>query len=448
MEPFVNTGFSNSDCNAIINNTLNDREDPFFFDVDYSSNAITAVNTNTILDGTATPAKVQASNYTLARNIRPRYLGSKNESLYLNTYTPPNTSYINTPSTISLIWGGDQSFGKTSAIDLYGGFGLFYNGSGVGDLLNGGFQKNIYLNTQFMFDEQGTILQPKVNSPYYWNGITSFVKDSNIQITVYNSSSVENSTLASLQEPTNEVAKPFTYYNSYLMTASGSIYGGSGKQAFYRSGSLVFNSTKYETSFNPTYPSTRWMTGSANLPNVLFMAQELSGIMQQSVDGRDEWRQQPAITANFPRRGYDDAIGTLAPKVGSYVLLGDNVTTSNNNNPQTTINNKYKIIDVGIIDLYSADRLYPSYYPGRVRVVLDRPVTVDGKQFGDSGFNNEVFDEFIFFEEIPDTSKLYTNIPLGGAIVGSGFIFTDNTSDDFKKALDSNISDFDVKGII
>ena len=448
MEPFVNTGFSNSDCNAIINNALNDREDPFFFDVDYSSNAITAVNTNTILEGTATPAKVQASNYTLARNIRPRYLGSKNESLYLNTYTPPNTSYTNTPSTASLIWGGDKSFGKTSAIDLYGGFGLFYNGSGVGDLLNGGFQKNIYLNTQFMFDEQGTILQPKVNSPYYWNGITSFVKDSNIQITVYNSSSVENSTLASLQEPTNEVAKPFTYYNSYLMTASGSIYGGSGKQAFYRSGSLVFNSTKYETSFNPTYPSTRWMTGSANLPNVLFMAQELSGIMQQSVDGRDEWRQQPAITANFPRRGYDDAIGTLAPKVGSYVLLGDNVTTSNNNNPQTTINNKYKIIDVGIIDLYSADRLYPSYYPGRVRVVLDRPVTVDGKQFGDSGFNNEVFDEFIFFEEIPDTSKLYTNIPLGGAIVGSGFIFTDNTSDDFKKALDSNISDFDVKGII
>ena len=447
FEPFNSLVFSNSDCNPIINNTLNDRQDLFFQDVDYTSNAITAVNTQAILSGSATPASVQSSNYTLARQIRPRYLGSKNESLHLNTYTPPNTSYINTPSTSSLIWGGDQSFGKTSAIDLYGSFGLFYNGSGVGDLLNGGFEDKIYLNTQFMFNELGQILQPKVNSPYYWNGITSFVKNSTIQITVYNSSSIENSTLASLQEP-NTVDKPFTYYNSYLMTASGSIYGGSGQQAFYRSGSLVFNSQKYETSFQPTYPSTRWMTGSADLPNVLFMAQELSGIMQQSVDGRDEWRQQPAIAANVPRKGYDDAIGTLAPKVGSYVLLGNNVATSTNINPQTTINNKYKIVEVGIFDLYSADRLYPSKYPGRVRVVLDRPVEVDGKRFGDSGFNNNVFDEFIFYQEIPDTSKLYTNIPLGGAIVGSGFIFTDNTSDDFKKALDSNISDFDVKGII
>ena len=447
FEPFTSLAFNNSDCNPVINNTLNDRQDPFFQDVDYSSNAISAVNTQAILSGSATPATVQASNYTLARQIIPRYLGSKNESLYLNTYTPPNTTYINTPSTSSLNWGGDKSFGKTAAIDLYGGFGLFYNGSGVGDLLNGGFENNIYLNTQFMFNELGEILQPKVNSPYYWNGITSFVKDSTIQITVYNSSSVENATLATLQEP-NTVDKPFTYYNSYLMTASGSIYGGSGKQAFYRSGSLIFNSQKYETSFQPTYPSTRWMTGSADLPNVLFMAQQLSGIMQQSVDGRDEWRQQPAITANFPRRGYDDAIGTLAPKVGSYVLLGQNVTGSTNNNPQTTINNKYKIVDVGIIDLYSPNRLYPTKYPGRVRVVLDRPVEVDGKQFGDSGFNNDVFNEFIFYQEIPDTSKLYTNIPLGGAIVGSGFIFTDNTSDNFKNALDANISDFDVKGII
>jgi hypothetical protein len=448
FEPFTSLAFNNSDCNPVINNTRNDRQDPFFQDVDYSSNAITAVNTQAILSGSATPATVQASNYTLARQIIPRYLGSKNESLFINTYSPPGTSYTNSPDTGSLIWGGDQSFGKTPAIDLYGSFALFYNGSGVGDLLNGGFENNIYLNTQFMFNELGQTLQPKTNSPYYWNGITSFVKDSTIQITVYNSSSVENATLATLQEP-NTVAKPFTYYNSYLTTASGSIYGGSGKAAFNKSASLIFESKNYNTEFNPTYPSTRWMTGSADLPNVLFIAQELSGIMQQSVDGRDEWRQQPGDLSNLtPRNGYDDAIGTLAPKVGSYVLLGQNVTGSTNSNPQTTIDNKYKIIDVGIIDLYSPDRLYPSKFPGRVRVVLDRPVEVEGKQFGDAGFNNDVFNQFIFYQEIPDTSKIYTNISLGGAIVGSGFIFTDNTSENFKNALDANISDFDVKGLI
>ena len=97
--------------NPTLNNILEARKSVEFMDIDYSSNIITPVNIDFITsrsfgeiteqDTPFLDAPIQDSNYTLLRNINPRYLGSKNISQLYNTYTL-----------------GDLSYGQTAAIDL------------------------------------------------------------------------------------------------------------------------------------------------------------------------------------------------------------------------------------------------------------------------------------------------------------------------------------------
>lgn len=61
-----------------LNNVLDNRTSTYYQDVDYSNNALRPVNITLIQSGSAYPAIVPDSNYTAARSITPRYLGSKN----------------------------------------------------------------------------------------------------------------------------------------------------------------------------------------------------------------------------------------------------------------------------------------------------------------------------------------------------------------------------------
>jgi len=97
--------------NPTFNNISEARKSVQYMDLDYSSNIITPVNIGFITSrsfGEITEAAtsfldapIQDSNYTLRRNINPRYLGSKTTSKLYNTYTL-----------------GDNSYGQTAAIDL------------------------------------------------------------------------------------------------------------------------------------------------------------------------------------------------------------------------------------------------------------------------------------------------------------------------------------------
>jgi hypothetical protein len=100
LDPFLNeaNGYNYSSFNPLVNNIIISRPNEEFFDVDFSSNAITAVNKNAIISasrgsGSATPSTVPASNYTTARITNPRYNGS--------TTTSPTGSitqlYVNRP---------------------------------------------------------------------------------------------------------------------------------------------------------------------------------------------------------------------------------------------------------------------------------------------------------------------------------------------------------------
>jgi hypothetical protein len=91
LNPYIGEipNYNNSDFNPIINNALLGRPNQEFFDVDFSSNAITAVNRVNIISasrgtGSATPSTVPASNYTTARSANPRYNGCENTSPGVN----------------------------------------------------------------------------------------------------------------------------------------------------------------------------------------------------------------------------------------------------------------------------------------------------------------------------------------------------------------------------
>tara|TARA_B110000503_G_scaffold95654_1_gene143985 strand:- start:57 stop:2216 length:2160 start_codon:yes stop_codon:yes gene_type:complete len=94
-----------------LNNISEARKSVQYMDLDYSSNVITPVNIGFITsrsfgqiteqDSSFLDAPIQDSNYTLLRNINPRYLGSKTISAKYNDYTL-----------------GDSSYGQTAAIDL------------------------------------------------------------------------------------------------------------------------------------------------------------------------------------------------------------------------------------------------------------------------------------------------------------------------------------------
>jgi hypothetical protein len=103
----INQNFYRLPLNPILNNVLTARTSTKYLDVDYSYTPIIPVNFNYLtsslvqnLQTSAFPflnAPVQDSNYTLARHIIPRYLGSKLTGFTYNIYTFGDTSYGNDP---------------------------------------------------------------------------------------------------------------------------------------------------------------------------------------------------------------------------------------------------------------------------------------------------------------------------------------------------------------
>lgn len=157
IEPFVEASFPTSDCNSILNNAPLNRVSNRYYDVDYSSNAITAVNERAILNGSAPKANVQNSNYTLLRNINPRYLGTKNTSPKLNAITDD----------------GLASIDHTSAYFLYSPGGNFNN---IADRSGSALYK-----IGFMVDELGNTYEPQESeSSYLPNLYSGFGKDSKV----------------------------------------------------------------------------------------------------------------------------------------------------------------------------------------------------------------------------------------------------------------------------
>jgi len=156
LDPFLNDapGFNNSSFNPLIDNAVISRPNFNYFDVDFSSNSITAVNKNVIVaasrgSGSATPSTVPESNYTALRSANPRYFGSRNTSPNFNVgYTNSNPSVE-----IDSVWFAyfDWVGGTTPEIINKAGFHIKY-----------------------LIDTNGNVLTPNLTGSYYANLVRTF----------------------------------------------------------------------------------------------------------------------------------------------------------------------------------------------------------------------------------------------------------------------------------
>jgi hypothetical protein len=143
--------------NAVLNNVYSNRLSEKYFDVDYSQQGVLPVNQQVIISQSATYAQVQDSNYTLASNINPRYVGSKNTSAKYNTYTI-----------------GDLSYGKTAAIDNYVNYFAYWDFRGTSSphYPGGG---NIHLT--YLVDTEGNAIPLTGNNKWLETVSNIFVKN-------------------------------------------------------------------------------------------------------------------------------------------------------------------------------------------------------------------------------------------------------------------------------
>lgn len=98
LQPYIDENFSVSEYNVLAGNAVIPRYSELYMDVDYSTNVIQAVNSASIIDGTATRAAVQDSNYTTFANISPRYIGKELTSAKFNEWTDGDISYGKVPN--------------------------------------------------------------------------------------------------------------------------------------------------------------------------------------------------------------------------------------------------------------------------------------------------------------------------------------------------------------
>jgi hypothetical protein len=98
LQPYIDEDFYVSEYNVLAGNAVIPRYSALYMDVDYSTNIIQAVNSASILAGTATRAAVQDSNYSTFAYTSPRYIGQELNSAKLNEWTLNDISYGETPN--------------------------------------------------------------------------------------------------------------------------------------------------------------------------------------------------------------------------------------------------------------------------------------------------------------------------------------------------------------
>jgi len=163
--PFVPLTFKSSDCNAVYGNELIARESKIFWDLDYQSNAIQAVNQQVIISasqqGTTLPkAFVQDYNYYAKRSTIPRYLGSKS--------TAPDFNALSTR-------GG---YGQLPVVESEGYYFAFFNWvGGTSPEWGNNLEDRSAVNVRYYIDENANVIEPINDS----NGVNLSIVQQNFE---------------------------------------------------------------------------------------------------------------------------------------------------------------------------------------------------------------------------------------------------------------------------
>ena len=139
-------GFNNApDCQPLLNNAIEGRENKRIQEVDYSTGIYDPINFQAILSGSAQKSTVPESNYTQLASINPRYNGSRSNNSQINIWSAGDTG----------------TYGKTPSVALQDAyFGYFNDLDDPYPNINGLTRVNL----SYLIDEAGNALPPSLDN--------------------------------------------------------------------------------------------------------------------------------------------------------------------------------------------------------------------------------------------------------------------------------------------
>lgn len=315
FSPVDSAIFVNSNYDTLVNNAIIDRVDPEFYDVDFTTNAITAVNRVNIISasrgtGSATPAAVQASNYTTARIINPRYVGSKN--------TSPDFNIID-----------NSQLPSVEQLTSY----FIYTPGGSGNTLAERSGSGNY-KVGFLVDELGNVIQPDPSSSNYFPNFTdAFGADTTVVLSPNNNQTIDQSEYT--------VYKPGVISNIIMYSDTGSL-----GNDYLVSGSYptIFFHIDPNIKFN--YNFTTFKSGSASVQTITTITSATASFNYLSQDTAQGWSSsinayQPPFTSLI-RNSISASLAITAAGTGGVtmsIMNGNTVlVTSSAAGPNSTMN--------------------------------------------------------------------------------------------------------------
>lgn len=163
LEPYLISTFNNSDCDVLQNNATQSPTSQYRQQVLYDDGSSIPSNINQIIAGNAEPAEVNDYLFNASDSTRPRYSGVRSESPGINQSTT---------------FGGYGTLPNVENRQTY--FAHFdYLQDTSDELLDKSAAHILYL-----FDEEGNVQTPILNTPYYWNLIDNYVSNEKVNIII------------------------------------------------------------------------------------------------------------------------------------------------------------------------------------------------------------------------------------------------------------------------
>ena len=406
IEPYLSVPFINSDYDSLINNAVVSRPNDNFFDVDFGSNQITAVNEASIISaskgtGFATLSTVPESNYTTTRIISPRYIGKELTSAEFNEYTGPTTNFTSSLGFQTGSYPGDVAYGKTSNVgNPATNFVYFEYLAGSSPEWGGpGTEGKTIVNVRYIIDENGNVISP-INDT---KGIN----------------------LGTIQQTFNGIDGAIISLDDN--DAFGVDFGGlNGLQSVFKSGYRID-------------PIIYTQSGSSFVNEILFLTSDIALICD------DFWSPTPTLPSNVLTASVATNTGTgLNNFVGlQQVDIPDSgfFPISNTFNPQPfdeirfegTEELTFLIINVGSTIINNDDSIPTS----TLTLTLDKPVP-----------SGTLLDKFLLRRYTPDPSSILLNITKGSGGTSTGILKPEYISPELDSKITSIIDDLKSKNII
>jgi hypothetical protein len=176
--PFFTSPFEGTDCDVTYGQVDQVPYSQYYMDIDYSNSTTIPVNQQALISGTATPAQVKDYYYQYQRHILPRYKGSRGQAYKYNTYTSAKTLLIDNQT---LDYKGDVSYGTDPLINYQRSYAARFQ-------YIAGYSPERF-NTIFAYvtdlvDENGSISQPTLASPAYYNLAGTFEQGDRAVVTL------------------------------------------------------------------------------------------------------------------------------------------------------------------------------------------------------------------------------------------------------------------------